>query len=261
MNQDQPVRPANILNIVAINQGKKPLTMDEPRISSLTASQAAKLINQDCMLIDTRSPEAFGVKHIPQSYNIPLDSHEFEQRVGWITPLEAPLILLLDEDIDNKRAMHALVFIGLDHRVKGFITGGISAWTEAKLPLKSLNQLDVKQLYTNLQTNSPMHVLDVRETSEWDSGHIQGATHQNYKFLAQQFDQFPLSLDDSIAVICEGGLRSSVACSILLRHGFKNIYNIVGGMSAWAANNLPMVDAQGCVVSLPHVAKPEWFEL
>jgi rhodanese-related sulfurtransferase len=37
-----------------------------------------------------------------------------------------------------------------------------------------------------------------------------------------------------IAVMCQGGYRSSAGTSILARHGFKKVYNVVGGFSAWS---------------------------
>ncbi|MCS5701833.1 MAG: rhodanese-like domain-containing protein, partial [Acidobacteria bacterium] len=42
-----------------------------------------------------------------------------------------------------------------------------------------------------------------------------------------------------VAVLCAGGIRSSTACSILLRNGYRRVYNVTGGMGAWTAANLP----------------------
>ena len=67
----------------------------------------------------------------------------------------------------------------------------------------------------------------------------------NYKTLRQNIDRLPLRQDDKIDVLCAGGLRSSTACSILKMNGFRNIYNVTGGMSAWASARLPMVDGAG----------------
>ena len=83
----------------------------------------------------------------------------------------------------------------------------------------------------------------------------------NYKFLRDRLDELTLTPDDRIVVTCAGGLRSSTACSILLMNGYKHIFNLTGGMSAWAASGLPMVDVQGRPVARPRAAQPEWFEL
>lgn len=50
---------------------------------------------------------------------------------------------------------------------------------------------------------------------------------------------------DHVSVICAAGARSSTACGVLLRNGFRRVRNVAGGMGAWAAAGLPMVDATG----------------
>ena len=56
MSEGQPTRPANVLNIVAINQGRLPLTMDMPQSVSLTAARISDCIAEGHLVIDGRSP-------------------------------------------------------------------------------------------------------------------------------------------------------------------------------------------------------------
>ena len=49
-----------------------------------------------------------------------------------------------------------------------------------------------------------------------------------------------MNRDLRIAVLCAGGYRSSIACSVLEQLGFRNISNVVGGMTAWGNANLAM---------------------
>jgi hydroxyacylglutathione hydrolase len=44
-----------------------------------------------------------------------------------------------------------------------------------------------------------------------------------------------------VAVICGSGYRSSVAASFLQHHGYRNIVNVLGGMSAWKEAKFPVV--------------------
>ncbi len=248
MNQDQPLRPANIKNIIAINQGKKPLTMDQPQAPALMPPEVQAMIKDDLMLIDTRSEAEFGAGYIPNAYNIQLSSPEFEQRVGWIMPLEQAMILVLEDPKTLEATLHRLAFLGLDHRVKGYLMGGMLSWLKQGLPIKTLPQLSVHQLYAHLQNGIDMQVLDVRETSEWNEGHIERAHYMNYKVLPGRIDQLALQPDQHISVLCARGLRSSTACSILMRHGYEHVYNITGGMTAWKAAALPVVDSHGCAI-------------
>lgn len=248
MNQDQPIRPANILNIVEINQGKRPLTIDEPHAPALSTSEVSDLIAAGHLIVDTRSEASFGAGHIPGAYNIQLKSPEFEQRIGWVTPLDVPLVLVFEDDAEVRKALHAMAFVGLDGRAKGYLRGGVKNWLNEGLQLQTIPQMSVQQLNHHLQNGADMKVLDVRETSEWEAGHIENAHYMNYKYMRQQIDELSLTPDDHISVVCARGLRSSTACSILLMNGYRNVHNVTGGMGAWAAAGLPMVDVAGAAV-------------
>jgi hydroxyacylglutathione hydrolase len=147
-----------------------------------------------------------------------------------------------------------------DQRVKGYLAGGIKSWIGAGFATKTIPQISVHQLQDHLNNGINMKVLDVRETSEWDDGHISGANYMNYKTMRENIDQLGLDKNDHISVLCARGLRSSTACSILKMNGFENIYNVTGGMSAWASARLPMVDNEGNPVTAQAADKPEWFE-
>lgn len=248
MNADQPVRPANIANIVAINQGLRPLTMEEPQAAALTAVQVAELQASGALVVDTRSSAAFGAGHIPGALNIQLTTPEFEQRVGWVTPLDVPLALVLAQDGLVQRAMHALAFVGLDARVKGFLRGGIEAWVSEGRPTEAIPQISVTDLHEQLVSGHGPRVLDVRETVEWNAGHIDGAHLQSYRQLPQRMGELPFERDTTLAVICHSGGRSSTAASLLRRHGFARVSNVAGGIVAWRNAGLPLVDAAGCAI-------------
>lgn len=249
MNADQPVRPANFLNVVAINQGRRPLTTDEPQVSPLSVQEVQDLIGKGYIVVDTRSPAAFGAAHIYGAYNMQLSSSQFEQRVGWSTPPDIPIILVVEELEDAQRATYLMAFVGLDQGVKGFLSGGMVAWTEAGLPHRTLDQISVHHLHECLRNNG-MKVLDVREASEWDEGHILDAHHMSFKIIRQRIDDLNFTKEDSIAVVCASGMRSSTAGSVLLMNGFERVYNVTGGMNAWQAAGLPMVNAEGIFCNL-----------
>ena len=245
MNTDQPVRPANIENIVAINQGRRPLTMGPPRAHPLSPAEFAELAEDGRLVVDTRSAVAFGGWHVPGAMSILQSSPEFEQRVGWVTPPDVPLLLVTDNADATQHVLHALAFLGLDSRVEGHLAGGMRSWLRAGQPQETLSQMSVHELAAVLSNSDGMQVLDVRESSEWDTGHVDGAHYMNFKFLADRIGELELSTDGHVSVICAAGARSSTACGVLLRNGFRRVRNVAGGMGAWAAAGLPMVDATG----------------
>ena len=240
MTADQPVRPANIANIVAINQGARPLTMGEPDAPWLAPSDVAALEANGAILVDTRSSAAFGSGHIPGSINVQITTPEFEQRVGWVTPLDVDLVLVLAEDALKSSALRALAFLGLDARVKGILQGGLDAWTAAGNPVATVPQISAQGLHSQRAAGRGPRVLDVREGAEWSAGHVEGAHLQSYRQLEQRLADLPFGRDDAVAVICHSGARSSTAASLLRRHGFTNVSNVTGGMVAWREAGLPL---------------------
>ncbi|MFK7804568.1 MAG: rhodanese-like domain-containing protein [Anaerolineae bacterium] len=255
MTGEQPLKPANITNIVAINQGRKPLTMALPKAQSLSVPQVEEMMADGRLIIDCRESTAYGGGHIPGAFNVQLSGGEFEQRVGWVTPDDSRYILLTEKDEDAQKAIHKMAFIGLDSQVDGFVSGGIKAWMKAGKPLKTVGQMDVHTLQHKLNTNG-LKVLDVRSPDEWDDGHIAVAHHMNYTAMVPQLTapaqigNLTIPKDNSIGVVCATGQRSSTAISLLLRHGWPNLYNVTGGMAAWEDAGFSMVNGEGIACNI-----------
>ncbi len=239
MTSDQPVRPANIANIVAINQGRRPLTLEEPSAPALDVARVATLMQAGHVIIDTRSSAAFGAAHVPGAVNVHLSSPEFEQRLGWVAPPDVSLVLVVDGETELARALRALAFVGLDARVAGWLGGGMPAWEEAGQATGRMVQVSVGELHARLAAGG-VSVLDVRERSEWFGGHIAGAKQMSYKQLSARLGELGLAPDAPLAVICHSGARSSTAASLLARAGFEAVMNVTGGMVAWREAGLPV---------------------
>jgi len=255
MQDEQPVKPANILNIVATNQGLRPLTTEMPAAKALSPQQVEDLMVEGHVVVDARTSAEYGAGHIPSAYNIQMSSSEFEQRVGWITPDDGSIILVTDSIEDAQRCIYNMAFIALDSNVSGFLDGGIDSWMNAGKRVETIPQINVHALNQQLSTNG-LRVLDVREEDEWDEGHISSATFMPYTSLVPQLDnparidELPWSTSESIAVTCATGKRSSTAISILRRHGYKHLYNVTGGMEAWGNAGFQMLDAAGNICKI-----------
>src|SRR5207248_556197 len=106
--------------------------------------------------------------------------------------------------------------------------GGMAAWQEASLTTQSLAEMPVEVLH---KQSSSLSILDVRDQSEWEEGHIKGALHLPYYFIEQSLQSenspLPALMEGPTAVLCASGQRSTIACSLLQRHGFKRLFNIV----------------------------------
>jgi rhodanese-related sulfurtransferase len=86
-----------------------------------------------------------------------------------------------------------------------------------------------------------LRVLDVREDTEWNHGHIEGATHIPLMELPQRLTEVP---DGQTLVVCRVGGRSAQAVGYLTQQGL-DVVNLAGGMLDWAEAGRPMVSETG----------------
>lgn len=235
MNQNLPQRPPNMFNIVERNRedymhSEVPL---EPR--PLNAQTFQREMQNGALVIDIRSPQQFGEGHIPGALHVFLHGSAFATRVGFIASPDSRLLLVAKDEPDLHEAVRQLAVVGYDS-VVGYLQGGMAAWLEAGLPVQQLEQISVEVLHAE---HPLLTVLDVRDAGEWDEGHIKEAIHIPYYFIEQSLQEGPKELDSytdkPLAVICGSGQRSTIASSLLQRHGFTRLFNIVGGMDAWNA--------------------------
>ena len=95
----------------------------------------------------------------------------------------------------------------------------------------------------NLINRNHALVLDVREDTEFASGHIVDAKHIPLAKLAERLNELSKYKDKPILVNCQRGMRSAKACEILRKAEFKQVNNLQGGLEAWLAAKLPVVKA------------------
>jgi rhodanese-related sulfurtransferase len=106
---------------------------------------------------------------------------------------------------------------------------------------KDFYMLSAKGLKAALDAGEPISVVDVRELSEFEAGHIEGALHIPLRQLAKKLDKLPSEKDAALAVICRSGGRSSYGTMALWLLGYRNLRNISGGMIGWEKEGLPVV--------------------
>jgi rhodanese-related sulfurtransferase len=101
--------------------------------------------------------------------------------------------------------------------------------------------LNAKQFYEMMQKEKDVIILDVRTPQEYQEGHINNTINIPVQILGQQLDKLNNFKDKKILVYCRSGHRSAIASQTLDRAGFKNVYNLKGGLFEWKASGLPLV--------------------
>ena len=119
--------------------------------------------------------------------------------------------------------------------IVGHVAGGFRTWVEAGLPIESTGRLTVDELAGALggDPDDAPFVLDVRQASEYEAGHVHGARHLTAGTLRDELETLPR--DKPIAVMCASGYRSSVAASLLDQAGFEHVSWVADGVPAWRA--------------------------
>ena len=84
-------------------------------------------------------------------------------------------------------------------------------------------------------------VVDVRQHTEWTTGHIPDAIHIPLTQLPSRQHQLPRS--KTIITVCRSGHRSALAARTLTRAG-HDVLNLRGGITAWARAGLPLSNAR-----------------
>ncbi|MBO8155727.1 MAG: MBL fold metallo-hydrolase [Bacillaceae bacterium] len=192
-------------------------------------TDASELHNwiENGMVIDTRSVDQFAKGHVPGTINIPFD-HSFTNWAGWLVDYEAPLYLIVDEG-QMRNVLKALRSIGIDNA---------KAYMEVQTALESADELesyeeaepaDVKEQIKK----GEVAVLDVRNQTEWDEGHIPGAAHIMLGTLPDRLDEVPQG--KKLVVNCGTGKRSAIGASVLQANGVKNVVNLLGGFERWSS--------------------------
>jgi hydroxyacylglutathione hydrolase len=234
LTSNLPTRPEYFLQDAEINRtGAAPLS-DLPALPAVEPAELKALLEEGGIALDVRPGEQFAAGHVPGSVNIAL-SGQFASWAGALLGLAARPVLIAESPEAVSEARMRLARIGLED-ARGYLRGGIDAWSHAGLPVATLPQISVEVLTDRLQGNG-LQVLDVRREPEWEAGHIPGATWwplDNFKVAPPEVDR-----DLPIAVHCKGGYRSMIACSLLQRAGFQNVVNVTGGFDAWLEAKLP----------------------
>ena len=83
-------------------------------------------------------------------------------------------------------------------------------------------------------------VLDVRDTGEFEAGHITNAKHVPERQLAERLKELEKYKERPLIVTCRTGMRSGAAVEILRRGGFAAAVNLRGGLGAWQQAGMPL---------------------
>jgi hydroxyacylglutathione hydrolase len=190
------------------------------------------------LVVDTRPSSSYAVSHVPGTINIPLND-SFTTWAGWLIPYTEDFEVIADAAaIDT--IVRDLAMIGLD-RIAGYFEKAIvDQWAAAGKRVGTIPQVTVADLRESL-AHQAVTLIDVRNQTEWQGGHIEGAQHIPLGYLPDRLAEVPRQRP--IVVQCGAGARSSIGASVLRARGVdQTVINLVGGIGEWRKAGLPTVN-------------------
>jgi glyoxylase-like metal-dependent hydrolase (beta-lactamase superfamily II)/rhodanese-related sulfurtransferase len=220
-------QPPNFEAIVAMNRG--PLLTEGVEVLPLAPRQLEQRRSEGALIVDVRTDQQFDDAHVPGAVCIPMLNAGFGSRLAWLADRDQDIVFIGRDDGDGHAAAELAVAVGI-RRLAGFLGGGMTSWRQEPRPVDRIERLPLPDLAQRIEEGA--QVLDVRERSEFDAGHIPGSVFAPWHDIVG----IPDGLDPGreVAVICGSGQRSAVAASLLQRYGAERVLHVTdGGVPRW----------------------------
>ncbi len=220
-----PSRPPNIQRIVELNRRSRGASPPEPRL--LTGDALLALLGTGATVLDGRVPAEFDAGHVAGSINLPVSAAGVGTRAGWALDPEAPVVIVASDTDDAHRMASALQAVSF-WNLEGVSIADPQEWRRHSVPVACADSWDLEQLADGLRHHA-VDLVDVREPSEWITGHIPGSHHVPLHRLRDVQSIVLPQHGRTTAVACAAGMRAAFAASLLRRAGRTDVVRISGG--------------------------------
>ncbi|MEQ1797855.1 MAG: MBL fold metallo-hydrolase [Lacibacter sp.] len=207
-------------------------------LTALSIDAFKQLAEQDkTLILDTRNANVFTQGFVPGSISIGLEGR-FAEWAGGLLPFDENILLVCDEGKEEETIIR-LARVGFD-KVKGYLKGGFEAWQNAGQTVDLIIDVEADELAMDYPHDDNLVVVDVRKETEFADGHVKDAVNLPLNEMNDLGLIANIEERDNLYVHCAGGYRSVIASSLLKRHGFHNIRNVVGGYAKIKEQKIPV---------------------
>lgn len=197
-------------------------------MTGFTVAELKEKLKDEVLLLDTRPATEFTQAFIPGAISIGLEGR-FAEWAGSLLPFDQPMVLVTEPGKEEETVIR-LARVGFEN-VQGYLQGGMDAWINAGEEVDMIIDIEPDELAMDIPHDNRLEVLDVRKQTEYDAGHVKGATNVPLDTMKDIFNIALISSENNLYVHCAGGYRSVIAASLLKRQGYHNLRNVLGGFS------------------------------
>ena len=104
---------------------------------------------------------------------------------------------------------------------------------------KRISETNVQEVNDRRDRGDDFYLVDIREESEWDRGHITNAIYIGKGVIERDIEKKIDNTDAEIILYCGGGFRSALAADNLQKMGYSNVSSMDGGYSGWVKAGYP----------------------
>jgi hydroxyacylglutathione hydrolase len=210
--------PTYFAHLPELNRRGPRLYPQLPRLDRLTVDDVHRHVAAGALIIDARPIGEFSAGHVPGSISNALRP-VFATWLGWVAGLDRPVVIVAGADQDRDDIVRQSLDIGHDNIV-GELDGGVDTWRALSRPMDGIPLVTSADIVGS--------VIDVRQRSEYETGHVPNAINIELGNLAHT----PVP-DGPVTVMCGHGERAMTGASILAARGRRGVKVLDGGPESW----------------------------
>jgi rhodanese-related sulfurtransferase len=104
-----------------------------------------------------------------------------------------------------------------------------------------VQHIQTHEVKAKLKQPESFVLIDVRETHEWQQGHLPHAKHMSRGTIEVNIEQIIPNKNTNIVLYCGGGYRSVLSAYNLQKMGYNNVYSMDGGFRSWLTQDYSVV--------------------
>ncbi len=104
---------------------------------------------------------------------------------------------------------------------------------------RRVREISVADTRARLAADQNVQLIDVREDTEWQAGHAEGAKHLGKGIIERDIENEVPDKSTELILYCGGGYRSALVADVLQKMGYTNAWSMAGGWKAWKESGAP----------------------